>query len=51
MIKYRIIDHYDVYGNPSEGFNVNDSFELEDLLELPEDPSDEDILEALKDYG
>lgn len=51
MIKFQVIHHYDIWGNPSEGFTVNDSFELEDLLEVQEDYTDEDLLEALKDIG
>lgn len=48
MMVYRVIAHTDVWGNPSEGFFVNDSFELEDLLEITDTVSDESLWAALK---
>ena len=39
----------DVWGNASEGFEVNDVFKTSDCIELPENFTDNDVVKALKD--
>lgn len=50
MVKVELINYFDVWGNPEEGWEVNNLCK-EGFLELPEDFSNEDLLEALKDFG
>ena len=50
MPRYRIYD-YDVWGNAKDGYEVNDVFKTSYVVELSENPSDEEIIKALKKVG
>lgn len=50
MPRYRLID-YDVWGNKSEGFWVNQAFFTNTYVDIPEDVSDADIIRILKNEG
>lgn len=44
--KYRLIDYFDVWGNPDDGYEVND-LSREFYVILPHDATVEDIITAL----
>lgn len=46
MIRYRLIDYHDVWGNREEGYEVNESYEWGEI-ELPEDHTNEDLINKL----
>lgn len=47
MLKYRLINYFDVWGNETDGWEVNDLCE-EGMISLPDDFTDSDIIKALK---
>lgn len=47
---YQVHDHYDIWGNPEDGYSVNNSSDGGELV-LPETASDNDILRALYEKG
>ena len=47
---YEVIDHYDIWGNAKDGYEVNDSRRAGEI-ELDSKLRDEDILKALFDNG
>jgi len=50
-IKRWEIVELDVWGNPDEGYNVNDIFKTGIFIELPENASNEELRKALRDAG
>lgn len=50
MIKYRLINYFDVWGNEVDGWEVNNLCE-EGVLEIEENANNEELIEALKDFG
>jgi hypothetical protein len=50
MIKYRLINYFDVWGNEEDGWEVNNLCSEGELL-LSEDATSKDILAALIDFG
>lgn len=50
MLKYRLIDYFDVWGNQKDGWQVNGVCE-EFTSELPDDFTHGDILKDLKQQG
>lgn len=42
---------HDVWGNAKDGWQVNDNFKLTDELILEPNPTDRNIMEALKKYS
>lgn len=47
--KWRLIYHYDVWGNPEDGFEVNDSREA-GIIELTEEATNEEIISIIKEH-
>ena len=47
---WRLIS-YDVWGNAKDGYEVNQAFYTNDYVELPENPSNTEIVRALKHIG
>ena len=48
---YRLVNYFDVWGNPEDGFDVNDArVEAEDIR-IKKDATDSEIIEALINYG
>jgi hypothetical protein len=50
MVKYTLINYFDVWGNEGDGFEVNNLCK-EGEIELTESPDDQEILTALIDFG
>lgn len=50
MAKYRVVS-YDVWGNAKDGYEVNDTYPTGLSVELPANPSDREIMQALKEVG
>jgi hypothetical protein len=48
--KWRFIS-YDVWGNAEDGWEVNQAFRTNDTIELPEDFSEADVMDAIKVAG
>ena len=42
---------YDVWGNEEDGYEVNNVYATDRVIYLPSDPSDKDILDALRRAG
>lgn len=51
MAKYRLIDYFDVWGNPDDGWTVNDSTTIKDDIVIEEDARDEEIIDILVQIG
>lgn len=49
-LRYLVVYHYDVCGNPRDGFEVNDS-RTAGTVDIADTASDMDILRALKSLG
>lgn len=47
---YQVIS-YDVWGNPKDGFEVNDQYTTSYRITLPDNPTDKEILTALYKSG
>lgn len=45
--RYRLIDYFDVWGNATDGWQVNNSIRVEDDIILSEDITDEEIIDFL----
>ncbi len=50
MIRYQVIYHFDVWGNPRDGFEVHDSRNA-GYIDVAEGATDMDVLRALKALG
>ena len=50
MAKYEIYD-YDVWGNPKDGYEVNDVYSTGIEIEIPDEATDEQIIKQLKNVG
>lgn len=44
---YKLIDYFDVWGNPIDGWEVNDLTTVEDDIVIAEDLTDEEIIDFL----
>lgn len=44
---YKLIDYFDVWGNATDGWEVNDLTTIEDDIVIAEDSTDEEIIEFL----
>lgn len=51
MAKYRLIDYFDVCGNPDDGWIVNDSTTIKDDIVITENARDEEIIDILVQIG
>ena len=49
-MKFEIIQ-YDVWGNPQDGFEVNDAYSTGIVIDINENDSDKTILKKLKEVG
>jgi hypothetical protein len=49
-MKFEIIN-YDVWGNPTDGFEVNDSYRTDLFINIEESDTDKEILKKLKEVG
>ena len=45
--KYKIVDYFDVWGNPIDGWEVNDLTTVEEDIVIAEDSTDEEIIDFL----
>lgn len=50
MAKFELINH-DVWGNDEEGYQVNDSWKIGEIEINSVDCDNEEIVEALKEFG
>ena len=48
---YELVDYYDVWGNPEDGFDVNDISRTGEILTIDDDASDRDIIDGLVRIG
>ena len=44
---YKLIDYFDVWGNPIDGWEVNDLTTVEENIVIAEDSTDEEIIDFL----
>ena len=44
---YKLIDYFDVWGNPIDGWEVNDLTTVEEDIVIAEDATDEEIIDFL----
>ena len=44
---YKLIDYFDVWGNPIDGWEVNDLTTVEEDIVIAEDSTDEEIIDFL----
>ena len=51
MTIYEIIDHFDVWGNETDGYSVNDSINTNIQVEITDKDDDKDIIQKLIDVG
>lgn len=51
MNRYRLTDYYDVWGNPIDGFDVNDVIVTDIIIDISETDSDYDVVTKLKSAG
>jgi hypothetical protein len=50
MLKYRLVNYFDVWGNDKDGYEVNNLCE-EGFIEVDENAKNEDLVKALKEFG
>lgn len=50
-MKYKLIDYFDVWGNPEDGWEVNNLCTVKENIEIPENATDAEILVLLVDIG
>ena len=50
MEKWQVAD-LDVWGNPKEGYEINNVFRLDIYIDLPENFTKTDVVKALKEVG
>ena len=50
-MKFELIDYFDIWGNSEDGWDVNDSCILYRDIFLPEDFSDNEIIDTLINIG
>jgi hypothetical protein len=50
MKKYELVDYFDVWGNCWDGYVINDQ-RIVGIVELPDNPTDQDFLDAAIDAG
>lgn len=48
---YKLIDYFDVWGNPIDGWEVNDLTTVEEDIVIAEDATDEEIIDLLIRIG
>lgn len=48
---YKLIDYFDVWGNPIDGWEVNDLTTVEENIVIAEDSTDEEIIDFLIQIG
>ena len=44
---YKLIDYFDVWGNETDGYEVNDKIDTNIMLEIPYDVTDEELISKL----
>lgn len=49
--RYRLVNYFDVWGNPEDGWQVNNLCVETDGLEFPDDWDEKEILRYLKNTG
>ena len=48
---YKLIDYFDVWGNETDGYEVNDKIDTNIILEIPYDVTDEELISKLVNVG
>ena len=48
---YKLIDYFDVWGNETDGYEVNDKIDTNIVLEIPYDVTDEELISKLVNVG
>ena len=48
---YKLIDYFDVWGNETDGYEVNDKIDTNITLEIPYDVTDEELISKLVNVG
>ena len=48
---YELINYFDVWGNPEDGFDVNDLDRTGEIITITDDATDEDIIDGLINMG
>lgn len=48
---YELINYFDVWGNPEDGFDVNDLDRTGEIITITDDATDEDIVDGLINMG
>ena len=48
---YKLIDYFDVWGNETDGYEVNDKIDTNIMLEIPYDVTDEELISKLVNVG
>ena len=48
---YKLIDYFDVWGNETDGYEVNDKIDTNIMLEIPYDMTDEELINKLINVG
>ena len=48
---YKLIDYFDVWGNETDGYEVNDKIDTNIMLEIPYDVTDEELISKLINVG
>ena len=46
---YKLIDYFDVWGNETDGYEVNDKIDTNIMLEIPDDITDEELINKFED--
>lgn len=49
MSKFRVVDYCDVWGNPDDGYEVNDVRVVREEVEIADDATDKQIVQLLND--
>ena len=49
MSKFRVVDYFDVWGNPKDGYEVNDARVVREKIEIADDATDKQIVNMLND--
>ena len=47
----KLIDYFDVWGNETDGYEVNDKIDTNIMLEIPYDVTDEELISKLVNVG
>ena len=51
MKTYTLVDYIDVWGNSEDGYTVNDAMRYENYVDISENSSENDIIQALVNKG